>query len=309
MSSRETFEISKDYGDGARVETREFGVGSRVQFLENAKKRGIDNGHVGTVVAIDRTGEAPILVIKRDHDQQTIAIDVRDYSKLDHGHAVSTMKGQGATRDANFLFGSALDDFHLIYVGFTRHTRSLKVFTSKEEFQDIDDFIKKASLKNPKLMGTDRELVRAAEIDVTRKDHAASRPQTVSERAAEESAKSQRDREYVAQIQERRDISARAGISVLDRQARAEVRDAERNAGGVIDFLVRGSKDAQISDIRVRQTIDATKIRAEADVERARQLNQIHSYQRPKKRAQTQPTRYKARYCIRRIIQRAKPEA
>lgn len=267
-----TFEISKDYGDGARVETREFGVGSRVQFLENAKKRGIDNGHVGTVVAIDRTGEAPILMIQRDHDQQTIAIDVRDYAKLDHGHAVSTMKGQGATRDANFLMALNGDDYHSIYVGFTRHTKSLKVFTSKEEFKDLDEFIKKSSVKNPKLMGTDRELVRSAVLDVTRRDHAASRPQTVSERAAEESAKAQRDREIVATIQERRDIAARqrAGISVLDRQARAEVRDVERNAGGVIDFLVRGSKEAQVSDIRVRQTIDADKIRAEANAERAR---------------------------------------
>ena len=267
-----TFDVAKVDGDDVRISQRDFGVGSRVQFRENAAKRDIQNGNVGTVVAIDRTGEAPILMIKRDHDQKTIAIDVRDYAKLEHGHAVSTMASQGATRGKAFLIGSALDDYHSLYVGFTRHKDELRVYAAKTEFKDLKALIKTASKKNPKTMGTDRELLRPAILDVTRTEHQFARPKTVSEVAAEASAKAQRDRELVAQIDERRDIAARqrAGLSVLDRQARAEVRDVERNAGGVLDFLQRGSKEAQVSDIRVRQAIDAEKLRAEAEAERAR---------------------------------------
>ena len=267
-----TFDIAKIDGDDVRVSQRDFGVGSRVQFRENAAKLDIQNGNVGTVVAIDRTGEAPILMIKRDHDQKTIAIDVRDYAKLEHGHAVSTMASQGATRGNAFLIGSALDDYHSFYVGFTRHKDELRVYAAKTEFEDLKALIKTASTKNPKTMGTDRELLRAAVLDVTRTDHQFARPKTVSEVAAEASATAQRDRERVAQIDERRDIAARqrAGISVLERQAKAELRDVARNAGGIVDFLQRGSKEAQISDVRVRQAIDAEKLRAEADASRAR---------------------------------------
>ncbi|MGE4409595.1 MAG: Ti-type conjugative transfer relaxase TraA [Sphingobium sp.] len=124
---------------------REFAVGDRLLFLENASfiepsapdldRQSVKNGMLGTVVATtDDTGH-PRLTVRLDAGREVI-FSTDTYRNFDHGYATTIHKSQGATVDHAFVLASSMMDQHLTYVAMSRHRHTVKMYAPQDEFSD-----------------------------------------------------------------------------------------------------------------------------------------------------------------------------
>ena len=119
---------------------REFAIGDRVIFLENARisdpgraTQSVKNGMLGTVASTtDRLG-ATLLVVRLD-DGRKVVFDESQYRNIDHGYAVTIHKSQGTTVERSFVLASGTMDRHLTYVAMTRHRHRADLYASREDF-------------------------------------------------------------------------------------------------------------------------------------------------------------------------------
>ena len=111
----------------ARVESRRLAVGDRVEFREADKDRGIANGSLGTVRAIDRdSGQAQVELDRG----RTVALDLGRPLALDHGYVSTTYRSQGRTVDRVIaLLDAAHATRERLYVAASRGRREAVLIT------------------------------------------------------------------------------------------------------------------------------------------------------------------------------------
>ena len=98
---------------------RVFQVGDRVLALRNDKRRGLTNGSLGTIVALE-LAEHTIRVRLDSGDIATVTARYLDAGHLAHGYATTAHKAQGLTCDRALLLGNDSLYRELGYVGMSR---------------------------------------------------------------------------------------------------------------------------------------------------------------------------------------------
>ncbi|MFG1404232.1 Ti-type conjugative transfer relaxase TraA [Xanthobacter sediminis] len=125
--------------------TREFAVGDRLLFLENAnfiepsapelERQSVKNGMLGTVTATTDAAGKPRLSVRLDAGREVV-FSTDTYRNVDHGYATTIHKSQGATVDHALVLASSMMDQHLTYVAMSRHRHSVAMYAAQEEFSD-----------------------------------------------------------------------------------------------------------------------------------------------------------------------------
>ncbi|MBY3384134.1 AAA family ATPase, partial [Rhizobium laguerreae] len=141
-----TGEGALDEGRSFRTErgAREFAVGDRMIFLENARflepraprlgPQYVKNGMLGTVVSTgDKRGDT-LLSVRLDNGRDVVFSE-DSYRNVDHGYAATIHKSQGATVERTFVLATGMMDQHLTYVSMTRHRDRADLYAAKEDFE------------------------------------------------------------------------------------------------------------------------------------------------------------------------------
>jgi hypothetical protein len=153
--------------DTISVNDKSFGIGDKIVFLENDKKRltitdadgvvkegeYIKNGTQGTIRDVTPEGNIQVQVSKDLYTSivclttttpkvalgQPTPDPVRDYAytAIAHGYAVTTHKAQGQTVDHVFVAASKNMDAKGLYVAMTRHREKVELFYTKEDFSSF----------------------------------------------------------------------------------------------------------------------------------------------------------------------------
>ena len=110
-----------------------FATGDRIQFAANDKKRGIYNGEMGTVAAID----GGHIAVKIDGGKE-ISFDTAAFNSFRHGYAGTIYKGQGDTVDQAYLYHSEHWRAAASYVGMTRHREKAALFVARNTAPNLD---------------------------------------------------------------------------------------------------------------------------------------------------------------------------
>ena len=123
--------------------TREFAVGDRLIFLENARfferraehlaVQHVKNGMLGTVVRTTGDRGDTLLTVRLDADRE-VTFGQDTYRNVDHGFAATIHKSQGATVDRTLVLATGLMDQHLAYVAMSRHRDRADRYTEPEDF-------------------------------------------------------------------------------------------------------------------------------------------------------------------------------
>lgn len=122
---------------------RQFAVGDRLIFLENARffeKRAehlsvqhVKNGMLGTVVRTTNERGETLLTVKLDAGRE-VTFGQGTYRNVDHGYAATVHKSQGATVDRTLVLATGMMDQHLAYVAMSRHRDRADLYMAHEDF-------------------------------------------------------------------------------------------------------------------------------------------------------------------------------
>ncbi|NKL18031.1 Ti-type conjugative transfer relaxase TraA [Rhizobium leguminosarum] len=132
---------------------RDFAVGDRIIFLENARflepraprlgPQHVKNGMLGTVVSTgDKRGDA-LLTVRLDNGRDVV-LSEDSYRNVDHGYAATIHKSQGSTVERTFVLATGMMDQHLTYVSMTRHRDRADLYAAKEDFEARPEWGRKA---------------------------------------------------------------------------------------------------------------------------------------------------------------------
>jgi Ti-type conjugative transfer relaxase TraA len=123
---------------------REFAVGDRIIFLENARfleprarhlgPQYVKNGMLGTVISTGCKRDGSLLSVRLDNGRD-VMISEDSYRNIDHGYAATIHKSQGATVDRAFVLATGMMDQHLTYVSMTRHRDRADLYAAREDFE------------------------------------------------------------------------------------------------------------------------------------------------------------------------------
>ena len=135
---RSTFdakELAALTGHAAYTEQlREFAVGDRVAFLENARAIGVHNGDLGTVRRIDAAGMTVEVGGQVGTALREVPFD--SYRQLDHGYVMTSHKAQGQTVDRTLIHHNTEGGMHgqrEAYVNVTRARLATTTYTQDRE--------------------------------------------------------------------------------------------------------------------------------------------------------------------------------
>lgn len=144
----------------------------RVMITKTSQARGVNNGDLGTLVAINPLPGQRTATVKLDSgDKVTLELDA--FPHLDLGYATTTHKFQGGTiKEAYVLTGSAMQDKHLSYVQGSRAEEKTHFFLTEGEAGDHLTDIAKRMSKDRQRTTARQELEQASEPDKkkTRRD-------------------------------------------------------------------------------------------------------------------------------------------
>lgn len=131
---------------------KEFCIGDRIIFLKNDSGLDVKNGEFAEVKMVEYTksGE-PLITVEMDSgDFKTL--DTEKYNSIDHGYCVSVHKSQGATVDkAYVLTNESMSDREWSYVATSRSRYETMIFTTSEEFADMDRIMSASNQKDSTL--------------------------------------------------------------------------------------------------------------------------------------------------------------
>jgi Ti-type conjugative transfer relaxase TraA len=127
---------------------RQFAAGDQIVFLKNEGSLGVKNGMLAMVIEA-RPGRI-IAAIGDGDNRQSVAIEQRFYSNIDHGYATTIHKSQGATVDRVKVLASLSLDRNLTYVAMTRHRDDLAIYYGRRSFTKAGGLIPILSRKNAK---------------------------------------------------------------------------------------------------------------------------------------------------------------
>ncbi|WP_298970154.1 Ti-type conjugative transfer relaxase TraA [uncultured Roseobacter sp.] len=129
---------------------RLFASGDRVMFLQNDRGLGVKNGTLGTI----HEASTQSLSVHTD-DGRSIAFDLKDYDRLDHGYAATIHKAQGMTVDRTHVLATPGLDAHGSYVALSRHRDGLNLYYGRDDFASQDRLIRTLSRDRAKDMALD----------------------------------------------------------------------------------------------------------------------------------------------------------
>jgi hypothetical protein len=143
-STAHTYALARADADGVKETVeREFAKGDVVTFLKNDYRKGFDvrNGERGEVLKTSKDG-----LTVRLEDGRAVEVDIKRYSSLDYGYAMTTYKSQGQTYDKVVVEADTsvpqLQDQRNTYVQITRARDDIRVFTdNKAELRETASII------------------------------------------------------------------------------------------------------------------------------------------------------------------------
>ena len=145
-----------DLGDEVRVTVergvRHFAGGDRVMFLQNERGLGVKNGTLGTIEQVS----AQSMTVRTDYGR-SVQFDLKDYNKIDHGHAATIHKAQGMTVDRTHVLATPGMDAHSSYVALTRHRDGMDLHYGRDDFPGQDRLTRTLSRDRAKDMASDYE--------------------------------------------------------------------------------------------------------------------------------------------------------
>jgi Ti-type conjugative transfer relaxase TraA len=125
---RERDELGKDHKFATARGQEAYATGDRVQIIGTDKKRGLLNGHAGTIAKIEDT---TIHLNLDGRAGRVIAFDAEEFKDFRHGYAGTIYKGQGRTLDQTYLYHSEHWRSAASYVALTRHRDNAEVFVAR----------------------------------------------------------------------------------------------------------------------------------------------------------------------------------
>ena len=155
-AARDRMRAASDLGEDVRVTVergeRTFATGDRVMFLANERGLGVKNGTLGTIEQVS----AQSMTVRTD-DGRSVAFDLKDYNKIDHGYAATIHKAQGMTVDRTHVLATPGMDAHGSYVALSRHRDGMDLHYGRDDFASQDKLINTLSRDRAKDMATDYE--------------------------------------------------------------------------------------------------------------------------------------------------------
>ena len=153
-AARERMRAAGDLGEDVRVTVergdRNFAVGDRVMFLQNERGLCVKNGTLGTIEQVS----AQSMTVQTD-DGRSIAFDLKDYDRIDHGYAATIHKAQGMTVDRTHVMATPGMDAHGSYVALSRHRDGMDLHYGRDDFASQDRLARTLSRDRAKDMATD----------------------------------------------------------------------------------------------------------------------------------------------------------
>ena len=155
-AARERLRAAGDLGDEVHLTVergeRSFASGDRVMFLRNERSLGVKNGTLGTIVEV-----SPQSMSVRTDDGRSVAFDLKDYNRIDHGYAATIHKAQGMTVEHTHVLAIPGLDAHGSYVAMSRHRDGMELHYGRDDFADRDRLIRTLSRDRSKDMASDYE--------------------------------------------------------------------------------------------------------------------------------------------------------
>ncbi|MCS0504327.1 Ti-type conjugative transfer relaxase TraA [Ancylobacter mangrovi] len=156
QAARERMREAGDLGEDVRVTVergaRSFARGDRVMFLQNERGLGVKNGTLGTIEQVS----AQSMSVRTD-DGRSLAFDLKDYSRIDHGYAATIHKSQGMTVDRTHVLATPGMDAHSSYVALSRHRDGIELHYGRDDFADGERLARTLSRDRAKDMASDYE--------------------------------------------------------------------------------------------------------------------------------------------------------
>lgn len=129
-----------------------FATGDRIQFTGSAYHKaardgGLANGNCGTVREIEGGRVTVELDGGKGQPGRVVSFDVGEdaragqFNAFRHGYAGTVYRSQGSTIDVAYRLHSGAERSAASYVGATRHTEALHIFTSKEAVRGRDPWM------------------------------------------------------------------------------------------------------------------------------------------------------------------------
>ena len=154
--ARERLRDAGNLGHEVRVTVergeRNFASGDRVMFLQNERGLGVKNGTLGTIEQVSRQS----LTVHTD-DGRSLAFDLKDYNRIDHGYAATIHKAQGMTVDRTHVLATPGMDAHASYVALSRHRDGMGLYYGRDDFAGQDRLTCTLSRDRAKDMASDYE--------------------------------------------------------------------------------------------------------------------------------------------------------
>ena len=158
---------SLDSSKPPEVAERIFAVGDRVVMLQNDNRRnglGVKRGQLGTVTH----AQAGCLTVELDGGR-TVRIDQLQYSRIDHGYALTVHKEQGDTVDQAFVLAGRGMSAEATHVAMTRHRQDVQLFAGRDQFLDGHALIDRISVSDAKETTADYDTGAALERHAARR--------------------------------------------------------------------------------------------------------------------------------------------
>lgn len=155
-AARDRMLYAGDLGEDVRVKVergdRSFAAEDRVMFLQNERGLGVKNGTLGTIEQVSAQG----MTVQTD-DGRSIAFDLKDYDRIDHGYAATIHKAQGMTVDRTHVLATPGVDAHGSYVALSRHRDGMDLHYGRDDFASQERLVRTLSRDRAKDMATDYE--------------------------------------------------------------------------------------------------------------------------------------------------------
>lgn len=149
---REAGELGEEVRVIVERGARSFAHGDRMMFLQNERGLGVKNGTLGT---LEQVG-ARSMSVRTDHGR-SVAFDLKDYDRIDHGYAATIHKAQGMTVDRTHVLATPGMDAHSSYVALSRHRDGMELHYGRDDFADGDRLMRALSRDRAKDMASDYE--------------------------------------------------------------------------------------------------------------------------------------------------------
>lgn len=156
QAARERMREAGDLGEEVHITVergaRSFARGDRVMFLQNERGLGVKNGTLGTIEEVS----AQSMSVRID-DGRSVAFDLKDYDRIDHGYAATIHKAQGMTVDRTHVLATPGLDAHSSYVALSRHRDGIELHYGRDDFADGERLARTLSRDRAKDMASDYE--------------------------------------------------------------------------------------------------------------------------------------------------------